>query len=384
MDTERLKQLEKAEEELQRRRERGRLAQRAFRKRQGKVSLDKRDETQQLKAAIGEIIRVARCDDRSELLRVIADAARVAKLDTRKIADGGNGEDRERRSTNPESPLPAGRNTTGSSDGALSAKSRADSQTSQDPADSQSEWKLDSQMAALQKPRMRVSPQLDYGLWFDTNRYVRTNEPPADIVPYLGKGKSTFAGHIFWACGEHLLDLCRSVESNASANPRAAKEATEKIWTLVQHSPSLHNVQYIRALAEARAEFRDRGYIEGNNPAGEVDSAEHMQRLVAQDYESRGEDTTDWLTPPDVEHYLRKRMSQESFKYFENLLYIMDTYHSPLDCPLVALVRSLIQDLATSFICFGDGPRWHPDRISAIFSGKFHGAPAEIACEFEN
>ncbi|KAI4859536.1 hypothetical protein F4820DRAFT_157677 [Hypoxylon rubiginosum] len=381
MDTERLKQLEKAEEELRRRRERGRLAQRAFRKRQGKVPQDKRDETQRLKAAIGEIIRVASCDDRPELLRVIADAAVVAGLDTRMVADGSNGEDREQTSTDPSSPLPVSRNTK-FSDGVLSIETRTDSQTSHDPADSESGWELESQMAALQKPRMilgRISPRLDYGLWFDTNRYVRIDDPPSDIVPYLGEGKSTFAGHIFWACGEYLLGLCRSVESNESANPRAAREATEKIWNMVQHSPPLHNVRYIRALAEARAEFRDRGYIEGNNPAGEVDSAKNIQNLVAADYESRGEDTTGWLTPPGVEIYLRKRMSQESFKHFEYLLQLVDSHH---DCPLIELVRSLVQDLATSYICFGDGPRWHPDRISAIFSRKFQDAPAEIATEF--
>lgn len=283
---------------------------------------------------------------------------------------------------NPASPLLES-NSANSANGTVSTEiQRADSQASQNPDSNQSSeecWKLNNQMAALQERRMilgRTSPRLDYGLWFDTSRYIRLNDPPLDLLPYLGKGKTTFAGHIFWACGEYLLGLCRSVESNTSKNPRAAREATEKIWSMVQHSPPLHNVRYIRALAEARAEFRDRGYIEGANPAGEVDSAKNLQNLVAEDYESRGEDAAGWLTPPDVERYLRNRMSQESFEHLERVLALLDQAYE--ECPLSLLIRSLIQELARSFVCFGDGPRWQPERVSAIFSGKFQNGPVEV------
>ncbi|KAI1767872.1 hypothetical protein GGR53DRAFT_49456 [Hypoxylon sp. FL1150] len=379
MNSERLKQLEEAEEQLRRRRERGRLAQRAFRKRQGQAPQDKRNETQRLKAAIGEIVRVACSDDRPELLHVITEAAAVAGLDTRGYGNGE--EDKELTVANPTSPLPVSRNTNFTNE-ALPTKIGSDSplQNSHDSANGRANWKLDNQMAALQEHRMilgHTSPRLDYGLWFDTSRYIRLNDPPQDLVPYLGKAKDKFASRIFWACGDYLLSLCRSIESNTSRNPRAAREATEKIWSMVQHSPPLHNVRYIRALAEARAEFRDRGYIEGNNPAGEVDSAKNLQNLVTEDYESRGEDaTTGWLTPPDVERYLRNRMSQESFKHFELVLELMDTVQE--ECPLTALVRSLIQDLGSSFICFGDGPRWQPERVSAIFSGKIQNESVEV------
>lgn len=33
-----------------------------------------------------------------------------------------------------------------------------------------------------------------------------------------------------------------------------------------------------------------------------------------------------------------------------------------------ALLRLLIQNLAESFVCFGDGPRWRADRVAALFT----------------
>lgn len=212
-----------------------------------------------------------------------------------------------------------------------------------------------------------MNPRSDYGLWFDTYRFMRIDDPPLDIVPYLGRGEATFAGRLFWACGEHLLDMCQKAEFYARANPRAAREANERIWNMVQHSPPLHNTRYIIALAEARREFRDRGYIEGNNPAGELDSAEVLQQHVLADYESRGQDMAGWLSPITVELELRKRLSREGSKRFEKALQLWDS--KPTQNPLGEVLQSLIQNLAFTFVCFGDGPRWRADRVSAIFGG---------------
>ncbi|KAI0159991.1 hypothetical protein GGR52DRAFT_172565 [Hypoxylon sp. FL1284] len=379
LDLGRLKQLEEAEEELRRRRERGKLAQRAFRKRQAKASQDKRGEAQQLKAAIGDIVRVACSDDRPELLRAVAEAARVAGFDTRRAADDSSEQDREQIPKSPSSLLPLSSNTRSANE-ALRNRTGSGTEILQGPTSSDSGWELGGQMAAVMKPRAilgNISPRADYGLWFDTTRYVRMDDPPLEIIPYLGKGKSTFAGHVFWACGEYMLSLCRIVDSNAHTNPQVAREATEKVWSMVQHSPPLHNLRYVRALAEARAEFRERGYVVGDNPAGEVDSGKIIQELVAADYKSRGEDPSGWMATPDLESYLRRRLSQESYGHLESVLGLMDA-NQP-DCPLSELVRSLIQELAESFICFGDGPRWNAARVSAIFSRKIQNRYGEIS-----
>lgn len=310
---------------------------------------------------------MARRDDRPELLWAITEAAEVAGLDTQNFSENNNAMDEGKISTTrPSQSLPITKDATRKKE----ASAVEEITVTQDSSISSN---CRAHTAAFVEKRLdlrRASPRLEHGLWFDTYRYMRIDSPPLDIVPYLGKGRSTFPGRLFWACGEHMLDLCRTIESHEHVNPRVAREATQRIWNMVHHSPPLHNVRYIRALAEARIEYRDRGYIEGNNPAGEVDSAQNLQNLVVADYESRGEDKTVWLSPEDVEAHLRKRMSGESYKNFQYVLQLWDSNQDQCRCPLTDLVQSLIQNLARSCTCFGDGPRWRADRISAILSGS--------------
>ncbi|KAI0378534.1 hypothetical protein F5Y04DRAFT_146624 [Hypomontagnella monticulosa] len=365
MDSERLKQLEKAEEELQRRRERGKLAQRAFRKRQSKVSQDKRDETQKLRDAVGKIVRVLRRDDRPELIRAVQEAAEMAGLNTSTFTDR-NSDD----TSTMVSPLLSNIETSTLITRDRPNGSLVGSQVIPACTSVRTDCRLNDQNATSFEIRSDVgwmNPRSDYGLWFDTYRFMRMDDPPLDIVPFLGKGGATFAGRLFWACGEHLLEMCQKAELYVSANPRAARKANERIWNMVQHSPPLHNTRYIKALAEARREFRDRGYIEGNNPAGEPDSAELLQEHVLADYESRGQELTGWLSPITVELELRKRLSHEGSRRFEQALQTWDS--KPAENPLGEVLQSLIRSLAFTFVCFGNGPRWRADQVMAILGG---------------
>ncbi|KAI2777938.1 hypothetical protein F4815DRAFT_447740 [Daldinia loculata] len=375
MEPGRLKQLEQAEEELRRRRERGKIAQRAFRKRQSNTSRDKRNETQRLKEAISKIVRVARHDDRPELVKAIQEAAGVTGLDEHVVAElcdeGGN---QTRRITKPSQPSPSSRDLL-STNTVSSTGLGTNTQGIPPSIGARSGWILKSQDST---PLGRgtdigwMSTRLDYGLWFDTSRFIRVDKPPSDIIPYLGKGMSTFAGRLFWACGELLLEQCRRAELYAHTNPRVAREAREVIWNMVQHSPPLHNVRYIIALAEARREFRDRGYIEGDNPAGEIDSAFILQEQVMNDYKSKGQDATGWLSPMAVELELRRCLSLESSRQLDRVLQIWDS--NQVEGPLLDMIQSLIWKLAASYICFGDGPRWRVDRVLALFSGSVQNA----------
>ncbi|KAI1390574.1 uncharacterized protein F4822DRAFT_154905 [Hypoxylon trugodes] len=367
MDSDRLKQLEKAEAELHRRRERGRLAQRAFRKRHGKATQDKHTETQKLKAAIEEIVRVVRRDDRPELIRAVREAAEMTGSDVQ-ISDDSPGTT-ERATMRPALPLhnlgdlvpliadpPPG--LTASTQGKVAFKNNWLNWNLNYPVSTTSGAKLDS---------AQTSTRPGYGNWFETDRYIRNDSPPLDIIPYLGTGMTTFAGRLFWASGEYLLHLCWQAEANEKINPRVAREANERIWNMIRHSQPLHNVRYIIALAEARREFRDRGFIEGNNPAGEADSGCLLNEHVVADYKARGEDPAGWLSPIAVEQELRKRLSQESYKQFETALERWGSNEA--EGPVAEVVQSLIQNLVTSFVCFGDGPRWHTDFVAALFGG---------------
>ncbi|KAI2464242.1 hypothetical protein F4781DRAFT_82375 [Annulohypoxylon bovei var. microspora] len=371
----RLKHLENAEEELRRRRERGRLAQRAFRKRQSnKVSKSESNETQKilkLKAAIEEIVRVTRSDDRPELVRAVRDAAELSGSDLRRSIEISGGRDEDGKATaGPSHSLPNTENLAPMNE----TRPTGSMSTTQETFVHHESWadlRLNNQKPTSFETRMdleRVKPRSDYGLWFDTSRFLRINDPPLDIVPYLGKGMKTFAGRLFWNSGEHLLDLYRKAEAYVKTNPPVAREANEGIWNMVQHSPPLHNIRYIIALAEARREFRDRGYIEGNNPAGEADSGELLNEHVLADYRSRGDDATIWLSPEGVEIELRGRMSGGLYRRLESVLEVWDLNQA--GDPLAKVVQSLVHTLSKSCICFGNGPRWRADRVAALFNGS--------------
>ncbi|KAI1455449.1 hypothetical protein F4805DRAFT_273736 [Annulohypoxylon moriforme] len=376
MDSERLKELEDAEEELRRRRERGKLAQRAFRKRQSnKVSKDKRNETEtsrRLRKAIEGIMKVARSDDRPELLRAIREAAEATGSDMRRLSEASNRRDEDGTATTESSCsssnignyVPAsGIQSTGTTD-----TTQGNTQRTFAWQESWADLRPNSQKSTsfgMGLALERVKPRLDYGLWFDAGRFLRIDSPPLDIVPYLGEGMKTFAGRLFWNCGEYLLDQCRRAEAYSNTNPLVAREARQRIWNMVQHSPPLHNTRYIIALAEARREYRDRGYIEGNNPAGEADSAELLNEHVLADYERRGDNAAIWLSPSGVENELRELMSDELYGRLERVLENWD-----LSDPLAEMIQSIIQIMSSSYICFGNGPRWRADRVAAIFNGS--------------
>ncbi|KAI1206367.1 uncharacterized protein F4807DRAFT_453538 [Annulohypoxylon truncatum] len=384
MDSERLKELETAEEELRRRRERGKLAQRKFRERQiNKLSKGKSNEArtnQRLKAAIEKITKVARSDDRPELLQAIREAAEITGSDAWWLGENNDGRDEGETATtelSPSSsyplpyagtPLPIG----GAQLIGTTSTNQGVAQGAFPHLDSCADMRQNSEKSTSFDTGLtleRVGPRLGYGLWFNAERFVRIDNPPLDIVPYLGKGMKTFAGRLFWNCGEYLLNLCRRAEAYSNTDPLVAREANEKIWNMVQHSPPLHNMRYIIAMAEARHEFRDRGYIEGNNPAGEADSAELLHELVLADYKKRGDDTAIWLSASGVENELRRFMSDGLCERLERVLENWDLGRQAGD-PLAKMIQSLIHTLSSSFICFGNGPRWRADRVAAMFSGN--------------
>ncbi|KAI1086819.1 hypothetical protein F5B19DRAFT_487208 [Rostrohypoxylon terebratum] len=382
MDCGRLKELENAEEELRRRRERGKLAQRAFRKRQrNKASKEKRNDTQmsqRLKAAIDEIVKVARSDDRPELLRAIREAAEASGSHARESGEmGDDGVEEETSHGESSTPCPSSNKDDLITTCTTTSYNRGSTEQTTSQNGNRLDLRLNNQRSNSSGTGMsseRMTPRLDYGLWFDAGRFVRIDDPPRDIVPYLGKGMKTFAGRLFWKCGECLLDLCRKAEAYDNINPLVAREANERIWNMVQHSPPLHNTRYIIALAEARREFRDRGYIESNNPAGEADSAEILHKQVLEDYEKRGGDVAIWLSPTEVENELRRLMSDGLCGRVERVL--ENWGFNPEGDPLTKMVQSLIHAMSNSFICFGNGPRWRADRVAAMFNGSAQSALA--------
>ncbi|KAK8054537.1 hypothetical protein PG994_009604 [Apiospora phragmitis] len=74
-----------AEQEQKRRRERGREAQAAFRKRQAKAAKSIQEENKQLREAIESIVQAARKEDRSELVSAVRTAAGTVGMEAKHL-----------------------------------------------------------------------------------------------------------------------------------------------------------------------------------------------------------------------------------------------------------------------------------------------------------
>lgn len=339
-----------------------------------------------MRSAIAEIVRATRHSDSSSLLKAIRAAADVAGVDTSDLDFRESGRC-TRTTEKPET----------SKEICIIKPSKAEGVTSpatpENPANrSLSPARRDRGPArrpsATARPSGRLSPRLDYGLWVDASLATPIVKPPSEIIPYLGAGRYTFAGHLYWACADYVISLCRLVTAPHAPTPwfgdgvegrPCPGEAEARVWRALRHSPPLRSVRLAQALAEAQREYLESGYIRGDSPACDDQIGALLRREVEADYVARGCDLTAWMTIVDLEKHVRRRLGAEAFARLEVAIASYRTPPRPENAGLVpdedarALVRLLIKNLAESAVCFGDGPRWRADCLADLFSSKTRG-----------
>lgn len=338
-----------------------------------------------MRAAIADIVRTTSRRDRPSLLAAVRAAADLAGVDVSEITE----EQCSRQ-------IDGGDATTSTTETTCTtvATSNCNSSSSSQPLGDWPAWlplnqpsdKLgrSSPVRVTFPSSGRLSPRLDYGIWIDSGRAMRSNKPPREIIPFIGAGRYTFAGQLYWACGEYLISLCRLVTAPYSPsqwfndhidwrpNPQ---QAEERIWSVLRHSPPVQNVRLAQALAEAQCEYRDTGYIQGDSPASNDNIGAMIRQEVEADYVARGHDLRTWMTISELEKHVRRQLGSEAFTRLERAIApgseAVDDGLAP-DSDVRAISKLLIKNLAESFICFGDGPRWRADAISTLFSQKIH------------
>ncbi|KAI0904594.1 hypothetical protein F4823DRAFT_186691 [Ustulina deusta] len=357
-----------AEEELWRRRERGKQSQARFRKRQAQASQETRAENEKMKAAIAEVVTATRSSDRLGLLRAVRAAADAAGVDASGL-DEGDGE---------EAVEIGDRNAMvrASIEGDGPARAPEIRQTGSKSLVNQTCSDVSRSCSASTSGRM--SPRLDYGLWIDPSRAVRVSKPPAEIIPFLGAGRYKFSGQLYWACTEYLVSLCRAVTTPHLPSPwfncqperrPTPREAEDRLWRILQHSPPIPSVRMAQALAEAVCEYRDCGYMQGDSPACTEGLCTLLREQVEAPYVERGMDLSVWMTVTDLERHVQQQLGSEAFSRLEKTITVCCTTNSSsVDREVRTVVRLLMKNLAESCTCFGDGPRWRADSISALFS----------------
>ncbi|KAI0124152.1 hypothetical protein BJ170DRAFT_73756 [Xylariales sp. AK1849] len=326
--------MEDAEQEIRRKREKGRTAQAAFRKRQDKRAKDVKDELQRLREALGAVVSVARADDRDELVSTIKQAAKAAGIGASHLE------------STPVAPEP----------------SQGDDPEPQNCEVVRSDAGCEKIADSLFHSRdyTRLSGATSYNLWLDPLHYIRINTPPEDIVPYLGAGRYTLAGQLFWSVMEHGLALCQHLH-----HPETFDNALAKLSRLMVHSKALHELpfSYVKAMAEARLEYGKLGYMSADYAsAGERESGLALKRMIDEDYLSRGKDTSVWLTPTALERRARMILGVDGFMKLETAWRSADGTRA--NKSISATMTKLMDD----FVCFGDGPRWNVKVVDNVFS----------------
>ncbi|KIL86430.1 hypothetical protein FAVG1_10259 [Fusarium avenaceum] len=212
-----------AQDDLARRRERGRRSQAAFRKRQAKSVQALSVQNDILKKRIQKAINTAHGDERPEMLDALRDLAEAAELDipsTLAVEMMSHKKDR------------------------LLEKAITDI-TSSIPIDT---WE---DVSLSLGPSPATQYRLDCSVWLDPLHYLRVSLPPQDILPYLGPGAESFAGILFWSVMEHSQSGC------ARHGPETL------IKTGLGHSGPTKSIapSFVQTMAKARIEYKHTGSI---------------------------------------------------------------------------------------------------------------------------
>ncbi|TQN66498.1 hypothetical protein CSHISOI_09002 [Colletotrichum shisoi] len=328
-----------------RRRERGVMAQREYRKRHASKVQKLQDENQKLKDIIAEIDRAS-----SHGRHALPDDLRAALFRARDLAgisisddDGGVGEQEdgqadevEQVTAGPLSPEQPAHNTPAPP---TPVAGRATTLEIKFPPD-----------YYLAPEDERSSARLDYGLWFEADRIIRILDPPTDIVPYLGAGMHTLAGSIFWSTMDYTLDLW---------NSRAAPPAVRLLDRMFSQSRHVVDTGYLVSLAQARVDFMRKGFMFRKlSEQFERNTMVDLRRLISEHHKSTGLPSKYWKKPEEVAWNVLSQLTPGQATRFQA---VVEGKGAPAD---EEMMRSMITWLAQNYVCFGDGPRWSNISIS--------------------
>jgi hypothetical protein len=313
----------------QRRRDRGKRAQREFRRRQAAKASDLRERHDRLEAILQDIVRAHDQHGHTAIDQAVAEA--------RRLLPNGFEKDSQDHSTciqEHETPVAS----------TLSAPRAQD---------------VDSDCGNLVG---RFSPRLDYTFLFrDPQQLYKV---PPDIAPYIGPGRYTIAGHIMWACLEYAWDTMREAsltQSNANfliARLPSSSRARQLCESAFRHSEHFQDVAFMLALVEARLEFRSFSFT-SDTPGADENLRRNLENSVKKDLLFRGVVSTEWWTALEIQGYICARIGMLRFSNFQSSLQRKDATH-------VQILATLAQRLAPRAVCFGDGPRWNMHHTAVL------------------
>ncbi|KAI8961225.1 hypothetical protein F5Y11DRAFT_327343 [Daldinia sp. FL1419] len=370
------------------RRERGKLAQRAFRQRQIDTIRSLEDENRKLRKAISAISDAA---DRSDvaLSRAIVEARKIAGIaapqSKRKLPEPTM-PDLNDSSWSSVAPVENSVTTPPpESNGLIDFSS-----PSLDMSDGENNWsqflsagsldadgstvnfgsfgsELDMAMPNFEYVAVPTAPTEIPSATFEPDRAIHITDPPPDIVPYMGAGAYTLSGQLYWAALAFGFQALRAIISSATPPPVAIDIVTQQ-WFFTSKRMALPQIM---RLMHARLVFRRYGYfhLASDKYAEEIKGfldpnlVERLSVALRDDVEKSGFKKDDFLSPVDFEKELRQRF-RDQYPIFEAAL-----KGQAFAKEHVACMRKLIQLMSRQAVCFGDGPRWRPESVDTLVDG---------------
>lgn len=337
--------------EGQRRRERARVSQRAFRVRQATTLRDLREENARLKRVIKDIVEVSQSGDPPALhceIRKAAEAAGVAS----------------------ELSL---HNSLSSGPGSLAHSAMTSTATG---VFTESTWDLppwvEQQQALPTKdpdpavahdlgpePSSCMSFRLNCGLLANPISPGRIVDPPMDIAPYLGPNQHTLAAQIYWYCTKTSVSLLYKLAGQQPSRIASVAQHHPVFAAMLRQVSTFCSYNYIIALAEARLEFYRVGYCKADNLAATRDSGLLLRQRVEQEYDVLGQDLEEWSTTTAVARAVEERLQGRGLRRLEAAI-----RNDGTDEVARSLLEAFIHKFWLESTCFGDGPRWRESYIS--------------------
>lgn len=333
----------------QRRRERARVSQRAFRVRQATTLRDLREENSRLKRVINDMVEVSQSGDALALRSAIRKAAEAAGLASElshySSSSSGPGSldiDSTAADLSTESQwglIPSGLEQ----QQALPTRS----------ADSVISHNLGPQQSSCMNFR------LNCGLLAYPINPGRILDPPLDIAPYLGPNKHTFAAQIYWYCTETSVNLLHQLAGQRPSRIESVAQHHPVFAAMLRRVSTFCSYNYILALAEARLEFYRVGHCNADNFAATRDSGFLLRQRVEQEYEEAGQDLEEWSTTATAARVVEQRLQDRELGRLQAAI-----RNDGTDGVARSLLEAFIHKVWLESTCFGDGPRWKASYIS--------------------
>ncbi|KAJ9402544.1 hypothetical protein DTO282F9_740 [Paecilomyces variotii] len=211
-------------------------------------------------------------------------------------------------------------------------------------------------------------------------KYLKPKTLPFHMLPYMDRDADTFAGRIFWkslslafqyGTASLVPPPLQSNQHTVRRTPNAEDEKTAHASKMLSHSSAVIGKEAALRRIGARLEFLRTGTLDTDSPLWDANSSIQLRVLIEEDAQRRGEKMSDWLRIPDIVDYISSRCGMSSFAQLDAL------GTASVDGVGIdgigraagqggGLVTRLIEDIAWNASCFGDGPRYRAREVKEV------------------